>query len=226
MFCPNCGKQISDESVFCTECGYRVSRTPDPFYQTPQPEQYYIQPGFSSRVNDPEILAMLKKNSKGTGIFTVILVLIPLIAGFIISIKNDDFKNLAYGGAVALVFLIVSLFSIARKNTSKPWDGYVVDKRTEERRRHDGRNSYARETYYITTFRTDRGETKKYEETMLHPYFDYLNIGDRVRFHPQFNCFYEKYDKTRDTYLYCPICMTANSITDDRCKKCGAPIIK
>jgi uncharacterized paraquat-inducible protein A len=55
--------------------------------------------------------------------------------------------------------------------------------------------------------------------------FDYLSVGDRVRYHPTFGT-YEKYDKSKDRIIYCNICRMMNPIKNDRCKRCNNLLFK
>lgn len=52
------------------------------------------------------------------------------------------------------------------------------------------------------------------------------NVNDRIRFHPKLNNYYEKYDKSQDTYLICPACLAKNSPEKDRCVYCHVPLLK
>ena len=80
---------------------------------------------------------------------------------------------------------------------------------------------------------TTTGQKKEIKERIDNGNFltcrawDYLEVGDRVRYHAQFTGFpYEVYDKTRLSFLYCVCCRTKNDVAADRCKKCGAPLLK
>ena len=47
MYCPNCGKEIPNDSKFCGSCGAQVRPVAQPQYQQPQyqqPQQQYAQP--------------------------------------------------------------------------------------------------------------------------------------------------------------------------------------
>ena len=188
-----------------------------------------IRPGFSEKINDPAIRAAIKKNGKATLIFAVIIILAPIIVTFIIGVKNDDMSVVGGGAVISIIFLVINLISGAKKKGEKQWDGVVIDKCVEKRKRHtpEEDRGIQTSTVYKTTFRTENGKTKILEETEINNvYFNYLNVGDKVRYYPQFNCYYEKFDKSRDTYAICPICATKNDISKDTCSRCGVPIIK
>ncbi len=55
--------------------------------------------------------------------------------------------------------------------------------------------------------------------------YNYYRIGDRVRHHAGLNS-YEKYDKTRDSIIFCAACATLCDIGDDVCYRCKCPLLK
>lgn len=236
MFCSYCGNKLPEDSVFCPFCGERTAaeqqkkeelnvNTPSNTY----PEQR-IRLGFSDKITDPAIRAAMKKNKNGTAVFAVLLVLAPFVVTLILGVKNDDMSIAGIGAVISAIFLLINLISSAKKKAEKQWDGTVIDKRVETRRKKytpDGDRDAQAKTVYIIQFRTESGKTKTLEESDInHVYYDYLNVGDKVRYHPQFNCYYEKFDKTHDTRTICPVCGTVNNIADDTCTRCGVPVIK
>ena len=47
MYCPNCGAEISDDSKFCMNCGYKLHSDNSQTTYTEQPVQvnnYYVEP--------------------------------------------------------------------------------------------------------------------------------------------------------------------------------------
>ncbi len=226
MFCPNCGNKLPDGAAFCSACGSAVGKA-QPITMPVQS----VQIGFSNKVNDPSLQATLQKGKKGTLIFALILVLLPIIVAFGIGVSGDDFSVMPIGFIVSAIMLVFNLVSITKKKSAKQWDGIVIDKQSREKHDRDlddrGRKTYIE---YTTILRDDSGKTRKITEgtpgNSAHPYYEYLSIGDRVRFHPQFHNFYEKYDKTHDTYVYCAICGRANDIAEEHCSFCKALLIK
>lgn len=55
--------------------------------------------------------------------------------------------------------------------------------------------------------------------------YDYFKVGDRVRYHPAFAT-YEKFDKSRDSIIYCNVCSMMNPISNDRCERCANLLFK
>ncbi len=237
MYCIHCGEKILDDGAFCPFCGQKTSKTTDKYSNetindnTAQVTDagQNIRPGFSKKINDPAIRAAIKKNGKATLIFAIIIILAPIIVTFIIGVKNDDMSVVGGGAVISIIFLAFNLISGMKKKGEKQWDGVVIDKCVEKRKRHTPKEErdIQTSTVYKTTFRTENGKTKILEEPEINNvYFNYLNVGDKVRYYPQFNCYYEKFDKSRDTYAICPICATKNDISNDTCSRCGVPIIK
>ncbi len=256
MFCPNCGKQIPEGSRFCENCGTPVRQqeapaqqpvNQQPAYQQPAYQQPYQgpvyagngavregipAPGFSDRVNHPEVLAAVKKNRGIAKIFAFILVPLPLVGVVIFALvtgKLEIGKAALYGGIISAVFLLFALISFFKERAANTYEAVVTDQRTERTYRHnrskDGRDMV---TQYTTVARTTDGKKKtivEYDYGRIWAY-RYLHVGDRFRYHPQFAYPYELYDKSHADGIYCVSCQTKNPVTADRCKKCGVPLLK
>ena len=231
-YCPGCGTQLEDGVRFCPKCGSAQGAAPVQAQRAPaEPSRTAPAPGFSSRVNDPEILAALKKNRRSSGIFGLILVPLPL-AGFLIyaavSGNMEISDALKYGAIVSAVFLVFALIGLFKGRAKNAYDAVVTDKSTRRASRHgsDGDNTYY--TEYVTVARTDDGKKKTIveREGSRTPAWDYLPVGARFRYHPQFGFPYELYDKSAAPYIACVSCATKNEPTADRCKKCGIPLLK
>ena len=225
-YCPNCGNAINDNENFCGSCGAPVNAEES----FAQPSQKSLQ-GFSKRVNDPEILAAVKKNKKAARIFALFLVPLPLIGFAVYSLVTEKMEMnqaLTAGGFVSLVFLICTVFSAVKSRASKSYEAVVTDKKQRERaeKSNSDRDSYY--TEYITYAITDDGKKKKIVETSrgIVSAYNYLPVGARFKYHPQFNFPYELYDKSQAPYIVCVSCGTHNAIENDRCGKCNIPLLK
>ena len=192
-----------------------------------------MTPGFSNRAGHPEILAAVKKNRRASKIFAFILVPLPLI-GFIIyaaaSGKMEIAKGALYGGIISAVFLLFALISFVKGRAKNTYDAVVIDKKSELERRHTNSDDDSYETKYTVVAQTDDGKKKKiveWEGSQILAY-NYLNVGDRFRYHPEFNFPYELYDKSRAPYIACVSCGTKNPVAADRCQnpKCRLPLLK
>ena len=114
------------------------------------------------------------------------------------------------------------------KDVKKPmWEGVVTAKLHKERREHNrGDDSFRYYTEFTVVIRTEAGKTKRLVARDSHKeMYDYLALGDRVRYYPAFDSF-EKYDKSRDSIIYCNVCRMINSIESERCKSCNNLLFK
>ena len=192
-------------------------------------------PGWSDRVNDRELLAALAKQKRVSGRIAAFMVPIPLVGFAVYGLLSDglDFSRaLLYGAIVSLVFLVFSLIGRRQGSAKNAYEGVVVDKQTRVRRRSgggsDGGRNHSSYHELITVVRTSTGEQKKIVEsddkrTLA---WDYLQIGERFRCHPEHAFPYELYDKSHAPYLCCVVCQKKNPVAEDRCKKCGTPLLK
>ncbi len=228
--CRYCSSELKDGAKFCENCGAAVEE--NSVYQ--QYDNSFALPslGFSSRVNDPEILAAVKKNRKAAKIFSAILVPIPLIGFTVYSFVSDKMETadaVKYGGIVSVIFLIFAIYGFIKGRAENTYEA-VVTKKKSKLRHENNNDSGIDSTYteYIVYAKTDDGKTKKIRETSKSKVwaYNYLNEGDRFKYHPQFNFPYELYDKSKAPYIACVSCGTENDITADRCKKCNLPLLK
>ena len=242
-FCSNCGAALPEDAKFCSNCGATIQTNPAqatarpaqadsaPVYAGNGPVRQGIPvPGYSDRVNDPKILAAVKKNRKAAGIFSLILVPLPLIGFAAYSIFGEKLElpeALKYGGIVSAVFLVFALYGFLKERAKNTYEATVIDKKTREVLRHKDSES-GTYTEYITVVRTTDGKKKKIVEREGSQIWawNYLNVGDRFQYHPQFHFPYELYDKSKAPYLACVSCGSRNPIEADCCQKCGLPLLK
>ena len=234
--CTACGMALPEGAEFCIGCGAAVNPvTPQPMEPSqataPMPSQGDAGlVGFSDRCNSPEILAAAQKNKKSSIGCMWILVFVPLIGFPVAGLLMDDFpfgESLVIGVGIALVMLVINLLALRR--TKQPmWEGVVVNKYSKEKSEHRGGedDNYRTYTEYTTIINTDAGKKKTIvEKDSGRHMYDYLSVGDRVRFHPKFGT-YEKYDKSKDRIIYCNVCSMMNPIQNDRCKRCNNLLFK
>ena len=191
--------------------------------------------GFTNAVNDPRYAS--KKRSQGCAAFIFSLIIIPM--PFIGFVAYSYFwhemamtEALKIGGGVSGIFLLFYLFLGLKKMFSSQWDGVVIALTEEEHlyHRHSSTNRsfiHNNDYYYlyVVKIQTDDGRIKRIESKSENSYYyNYLEVGDRVRYHPDID-YYEKYDKSNDTHILCPFCNKVNPISEDVCK-CGAPVLK
>lgn len=232
MFCYKCGNRVKDDARFCDKCGAELTYSGG---EASEKERSCVEGesslvGYSKRANDPEIIAALKKNRKAGRAFMLFIVPLPIL-GFVIyalvSGKMEIGSAVLYGGIISLVILLFSIFSSIRQKTEKTYDGVVTKKETHRRYRHNGDGNNTEYTEYITYVKTADGKTKKIVEASgLKLAYDYLNEGDKFRYHPGFAFPYELYNKSNAPCIYCVVCQHKNPVGADRCEKCGKPLLK
>lgn len=234
--CTACGAKLPDGAEFCIGCGKAVSRAA-PEAVTPTQAAPFAPSqgdvglvGFSDRCHSPEMLAAAQNNKRFGVKFMLVLVAVPLIGFPIAGLLIDEMpfgEAVVIGALLALVMLVFNLLALRR--TKQPiWEGVVVNKYSKEKSEHRGgeEDNYRTYTEYTTVINTDAGKKKTIvEKDSGRHMYDYLSVGDRVRFHPMFGT-YEKYDKSKDRIIYCNVCTMMNPIQNDRCKRCNKLLFK
>ena len=236
-FCTECGQRLEEGVKFCPNCGNAVpaaaagTETQNNTYtpnDTPNYSPNYT-PGFSTRINDPEIQAAVNKNRRASRIFLLLFMPVPIIGACIYALvtKEMELGQAIIGGAVVSgIILLINFLTGMSHSAKNAYEAVVIDKKYEYD--HKTNDSTSNEYVYKTIVRTTDGHKKVIQETSHMPRsaYEYLSVGDRFRYHPQLAYPYEKYDKSKDGFVYCACCMTKNDLSGDRCQKCGVPLLK
>lgn len=228
-FCPDCGTQLAAGDRFCGDCGSDTASLTASAVKEPDNSN---RVGFSNKINDPAFARYLKNSNRWSLLFALILAAAAVIGFYIYgenSYEMDNPQALYIGLGIGGMFVIIALGQIIGRGRSQGWDGTVIDKTVERKRRkrNSGNNDYYIEKYteYTVHLRSDSG--KKYvicvenDDTL----YNYYQIGDRVRHHKGLNTF-EKYDKSGDSIIFCNACSSLNDINDDYCFRCRCPLLK
>ncbi len=185
--------------------------------------------GWSAVANSPEMVETIKKNKRSvvgwTWVFTLLFPVGFLIAG-LLSDEVPLNEALIIGIGLGLLMLAINLWRIS--GMKKPvWDGLVMNKLEKKRYKRDHDNGSSQSYMeYIVLIRTEQGKKKRIVEGQRgRAMYDYLDVGDRVRYHPALET-YEKYDKSKDQVIYCNVCRLRNSIRNDRCDRCKNLLFK
>lgn len=237
MICPNCGID-SDKSVkFCVGCGGPLLMSGERNAEETQTNQ--AKPGktgsligYSERINDPAFASYRRQTTAWSFIFAGILAVVVIVGFFIYgetSTEMDNPQALYIGLGIGGMFLTIALLATISRMRIKQWDGVVIDKKIEKktRRTKDSGGQYYTERYtlYTIVYKTDQGKIiNKFEEDD-DTVFNYFEIGDQVRHHKGLGTL-EKYDKSRDSIIFCNACSTINDINDDKCYRCSCPLLK
>lgn len=227
MYCKQCGTELPEDIRFCTECGVQVSAV-----TVSPPTAVPGRVGYSDRIHDPAFARYLKHTNRWSGIFSMMLAAAAVIGFYIYGETSHEMDNpqaLYIGLGIGAMFLLIALYSIIARKTSKTWDGVVVDKTVKKKsRRHDTGNNDSTIHYYTeyaVIVRDQRGKTHRMTAEDDMTVFDYFKVGDHVRHHAGLNS-YEKYDKSQDSIIFCSACATLCQISDDVCFRCKCPLLK
>lgn len=161
--------------------------------------------GFSDRYNCRRYWPQRRKAKILHWLYVDIDFFVPLI-DTIAGLLMDDFpfgESIIIGMGIALVMLVFNLLALGKRTKQPMWGGVVVNKYSKEKSEHRGGedDNYRTYTEYTTIINTDAGKEKTIvEKDSGRHMYDYLSVGNRVRFHPKFGT-YEKYDKSKTHHL-------------------------
>lgn len=242
-FCTNCGSKLDSKASFCGMCGTAIVKQAQPD-QSKKPAASINKPaasknkpeyvGFSEYINNPEVVKEIdNRNKKGRGCIFIGIPL-PFIIFMIASLASDEIQTmdaLVFGGGISVLFLIFFIIGEVAGNKKSSWEGVVVDKKRKNKSKRMKDGELRQYTEFVIIFRTDSGKkklsvTSSYGNPEFRDYYDYLKVGDRVRYHPQLPFHYEKYDKSNDSEIPCMFCKTMNDIENDRCEACSSLLFK
>jgi len=188
---------------------------------------------FSSRINDPAFAKYVQNTNRWSAIFALILALAAVVGFFVAGEMGvSDLENpqgLYIGLTIGGMFVLIATFQIWGRNRSKTWDGQVVDKRVEQKRRKrqtsDDDYHWVNYWQYTVYVRSDSGKLHTIVVDDDATLYNYYAIGDRVRRHAGLMT-YEKADKSRDTIIFCNACATMHDISAEYCSRCHCPLLK
>lgn len=183
--------------------------------------------GWSSRCSDPEILAAAQSNRRtAIGCAWTLVFLFPIgfaIAGLFIE-ELPLGEALVIGSGLGVLMMAINL--LWAKSMRKPvWEGIVIEKFRKDRRKYDRSDNAIYYTEFVLVIQTTTGRKHRIARNNHREMYDYFEIGDRVRYHPAFAT-YEKFDKSRDSIIYCNVCSMMNPISNDRCERCANLLFK
>lgn len=236
-FCTSCGAPLEADARFCTACGTPVAPPIPP--QAPPQQQAYQAPqqqfgrgyaplvGWTQRHMDPQIVARAEKNKKAAWAFTIFLAIAFPVGFTIAGFAVDDMpieEAVIIGFGLGIMMLIIGLVRIASMKKGI-WEGTVVDKYKKNKIEHTSDDSTHYRMHYTIVVKEESGKSHKLNYVDNAAMYDYFNVGDRIRCHQAFGT-YEKYDKSRDSYIFCNVCGKLNDITNDTCVSCHMPLFK
>ena len=228
MYCKHCGTALPPGTRFCPSCGADAISAPDS-----HPFMSGGRIGYSERIHDPAFARYIKNTNRWSAIFSMILAVAAIIGFTIYGETGAEMNNpqaLFIGLGIGGMFLVIALFQILGRKRSKTWDGVVVDKTVKKKtRRYDTGNNDSNIDYYteyaVIVREDERGKKHRLVAEDSDSLYNYFNIGDRVRRHAGLNS-YEKYDKSRDSIIFCNACATLCDINAETCYRCKCPLLK
>jgi len=235
MYCQHCGAALPETAKFCPSCGEEQSHqsqaVPAHSDQQVSNQQASNQQlvGFSDRINDPRVAEVMGKINRSGMVFTFILAVAAFIGFTVAGVAEvGGFENptaMFIGLGIGGLLIVIAFFQGAKARTDKTWDGTIVDK-TIKQPSYTERREGSRQPQYLLHVRLDDGKIKKMGTT--EDYFHYHDIGDQVRHHAGLSGGYilEKYDKSRDSVIYCIACTSKNDISNELCYRCKCPLLK
>jgi hypothetical protein len=247
MFCSQCGANLPEEIKFCTQCGAKVisntSEVNKPVEKVPeQPpnaieseaprdKKSNLEVGYSRKIDDPAFKQYLKNSNRWAGIFSAGLAIIAIIGFYIageVSSEMDNPESLYIGFGIGGMFLLIGFFQIIGRKNIKTWDGVVVNKTVEEKKRKRTVNDETRWekcTVYTVHIHDQQGKQHEIRTENDDTVYRYWNVGDHLRYHSGLKS-YEKYDKSGDTIVFCAACASLNDLDNDICFRCKCPLLK
>jgi uncharacterized CHY-type Zn-finger protein len=186
--------------------------------------------GYSQKIRDPAFKKYLRHSAYWSFIFAGMLA-VASIAGFALygaySAEMDNPEAVLIGLGIGCMFLMIAALQTVGRGMSRTWDGVVADKyiKSEQKKIKYSDSRYKQYLEFTVVIKSQSGKcvnlTVEDDDTL----YNYYQIGDRVRHHKGLNSF-EKYDKTNDDIIFCGACASLNNIEDDRCFRCGCPLLK
>ncbi|SDY63318.1 hypothetical protein SAMN05660462_00526 [Proteiniborus ethanoligenes] len=240
MYCKNCGSALPNEAKFCKFCGNSQGeripekRVEEERTRATSPNVGYGLAGFSNRIYDPAFQKYIKSSNRWSAIFSIVLAIAAIIGFFIYGETSSEMENpqsLFIGFGIGGMFILIALFQILGRKRGKTWDGTVIDKTIKKKQHRQSTGSGDNDHYwvdyieYTVYIKSDNGKKHKIRREDNDTIYNYYQIGDRVRYHGGLNS-YEKYDKSRDKYIFCNACGSLNDMQSDCCFRCKCPLLK
>jgi len=230
MFCENCGTKLDINARFCEGCGTPQGAAPAPAYQQPSQTK---SAGYSHVISSPEFISCVKKyykrSRKTAFVFAVLLPFIGGLGGAIIGEGSN--AGIAIGAVLGLFGVAVLWFRIEKDGKKKQALPDVIDGTITNINYYGsgggiGEGGDAEKKYNTVKIILIDSAGREHDAEIKcgNEIYDYYKIGEAVRYHTKIN-FPEKFDKSRDGYSVCALCLYKEAVHGDRCPECGAPLL-
>jgi len=184
--------------------------------------------GYSKKITDPAFCKYQNQSKSWSLIFSLILASFAAAGFFIYGETSSEMNNpqaLYVGLGIGSMFVIIAVFQIISRKTSKDWDGSVIDKKIEKKTRKNKLGEIEDFVLFTIIIRSYNGKIHEICDENDDTVYNYYKIGDKVRHHRGLNTL-EKFDKSKDTIIFCNACASLNDIEDDYCHRCKCPLLK
>ena len=187
---------------------------------------------YSNRIHDPAFAKYRADSEKYAKIFASILATAAVLGFYLygeLGTEMDNPEALYIGLVIGGMFIAIALITNRSKKGAKTWDGTVCAKQVEKktRRRKSTDLDYHMREYLLYTVTIKSNDGKAHEITAENDdtTYNYYQIGDKVRYHGSLRSF-EKYDKSKDSIVFCNACASLNEMSAERCHRCHCPLLK
>lgn len=174
---------------------------------------------YSSKIKDPAFDHYLKNTRNYRYQFAFGLAVVAIVGFFIYGETSSEMDNpeaLYIGLVIGGMFLVIGLYAVLSLRPKSDWDGKVAEKEIKDK---EGKSIYI---VYIEDSRGKQHELWAENDATVYQYF---NLGEKVRFHGKLKT-YEKYDKSKDTIIFCNACSFLHDMSEEVCLNCGCPLLK
>ncbi len=231
IFCPHCGDRRDKGAKKCSRCGKLYSLEAS---MKGVPAYGAAGIGWTPYANDPSLKRHRKREKRGIRISMLIVSVIIAIVILVSShMSLDDIVHggfLLVFGPLGIIWVFWLIWYGAQYGKSKDWEGTVTNKdmKTYESKRKDDEGNYWTETttYYNVYFRDTKGKEHKLVQSSVGGWYEYLNVGDKVRYHGKNTSYYEKYDKSQSEVIPCAGCGRSCDARASYCSNCGTVLFK
>ena len=188
----------------------------DEFCENQQPPQRVGSVGYSPVANTPEFRRFAKKRKGRDAILTVVICF--FVALFVIGawLFSGMLEASLFVTAIGVGIVLFTIFHPLRNN--RPPVEVVAEKYDTARATIEGSTDYG------VVFKDAAGHPIFFGAPEKRLLQEYYQIGDRCLHHRDI-VFFEKYDKSRDTFSLCPFCKKKVELGHTRCLHCGKPML-
>ena len=226
FYCTVCGERVEKNMQNCPKCG--ASYGDDKYIGISQTGAGGI--GYSSHSGDACFKAHKRKSTIAGFIFLLVLTVIAAACVMIfgkVTVDSDNFKIML--AVIGIIWAFDIIWAICSNMNKGDWEGIVESKKNyvkEDRDNDsDGNENIRYRHIYKVYFRTNSGKKKKMKDVDNSKNYDRFIEGERVKFIGKLR-YYEKYDKTADSYIPCAACGSFRDARENYCGKCGSIMLK